>query len=296
MSVRFIKMVKALVPTHDGWQMNPSNHHPDPLLTILMPVRNEGANLPIMLRMLSAFLDVPYEVIVVYDDLEDDTIPVIEAKRGDYPQLRGLLNESGRGVGRALRAGVDAARGEYVFFMGVDDIGPVLSIGDMMSLMNEGCQFVSSTRYAHGGQRLAGPAVGRRLSRWANRLLPWLAGSAFSDSTDATKMFRRDIFDKLDLKSRDVGCVIGFEMAVRAQVLGLVLGEVPVISIDRPFGGRSTFKLLPWFIEYGKMFWRAVTVHRSDLWRHRNSIRVRSSLFEASSIVQMSGEEQKARS
>jgi len=276
--------------------MTQADEQAGPILTVLMPVRNEGANLPMMLRMLSAFLDVPYEVLVVYDDPSDDTIPVIQEKQKDYPQLRGLLNESGRGVGHALRVGVQAARGEYVFFMGVDDIGPVLSINDMLGLMDGGCQFVSSTRYAHGGQRLAGPAIGRRLSRWANRLLPWLAGSAFSDSTDATKMFRRDIFESLDLRSKDVGCVIGFEMAVKAQVLGLKLGEVPVLSIDRPFGGRSTFKLVPWFIEYGKMFWRAVTVYRVDLRRHKRQIAVGSSLFAESSIDKIDGVEQEARS
>lgn len=249
-------------------------------LTVLLPVRNEGVNLPIMLRMLGAFLDVPYELLVVYDDLEDDTIPVIEQEQETYPQLRGLLNKQATGVGSALKAGVENARGEYVLFMGVDDIGPVLAISDMLELMEEGCEFVSSTRYAHGGQRFAGPWVGRCLSQWANRLLPWTAGSAFSDSTDATKMFRRDIFQRLDLQSRDVGCVIGFEMAIKAQALGLKLGEVPVLSIDRPFGGRSKFKLIPWFVEYTKWFWRAVFTYGPQMRRHRCAIHVKSTLFQ----------------
>jgi dolichol-phosphate mannosyltransferase len=264
-------------------RMKPMSDDSAPLLTVLLPVHNEGANLPIMLRMLSAFLDFSYEVLVVYDDPNDDTIPVIRTEQESHPNLRGLLNERGRGVGRALAAGVEDARGEYVLFMGVDDIGPVLAIGDMLELMDEGCEFVSSTRYAHGGKRLAGPWIGRRLSWWANRMLPWAAGSVFSDSTDATKMFRRDIFERLDLRSRDVGCVIGFEMAIKAQALGLKLGEVPVLSIDRPFGGHSTFRLIPWFVEYGKWFWRAVFTYGPKMRSHRAGIQVKSSLFGESS-------------
>ena len=249
-------------------------------LTVLLPVRNEGVNLPLMLKMLGTFLEVPYEVLVVYDDLADDTIPVIHQKQASYPQLRGLLNQGGGGVGSALKAGVPQAQGKYVLFMGVDDIGPVLSITDMLDLMEEGCEFVSSTRYAHGGRRFAGPWIGRCLSQWANWLLPLTAGSAFSDSTDATKMFRRDIFDKLDLQSRDVGCVIGLEMAIKAQTLGLQLGEVPVLSIDRPFGGRSKFKLIPWFFEYSKWFWRAIFTYGSQMRPHREAVRVKSTLFQ----------------
>src|SRR5210317_1002818 len=141
----------------------PSTGSPEdsPELTVLMPVRNEGTNLPMMLRMLSAFLDSTYEVLVVYDDLSDDTIPVIEREKTTNHRLRGLLNDKGRGVGSALSAGVEAALGKYVFFLGADDIGPVMAISDMLVLMDEGCDFVSSTRYAHGAKRLAGPWHGK---------------------------------------------------------------------------------------------------------------------------------------
>jgi hypothetical protein len=43
-------------------------------------------------------------------------------------------------------------------------------------------------------------------------------------------------------------------MAINAQLQGLKLGEVPTISIDRLFGGQSSFKLIPWIIGYLRYF------------------------------------------
>ena len=67
-------------------------------------------------------------------------------------------------------------------------------------------------------------------------------------------MFKKEIFEKLNLESRPIGWVVAFEMAIKAQLAGLQLGEVPIVSIDRLYGGRSTFHLGPWFVEYLKWF------------------------------------------
>jgi hypothetical protein len=48
--------------------------------------------------------------------------------------------------------------------------------------------------------------------------------------------------------------VVVFEMAIKAELAGLTLGEVPIVSIDRLYGGRSTFRLGPWFVEYLRWF------------------------------------------
>lgn len=50
-----------------------------PVLTILMPVRNEGLNLRIMLKILWAVVDVPHEVLVVFDQEGDASIAGVEA-------------------------------------------------------------------------------------------------------------------------------------------------------------------------------------------------------------------------
>lgn len=233
------------------------------VLSVLLPVRNEGVNLRVMLKMLRGMVEIPDEVLVVYDAEADDSVPVVTEISGRYPRLRGVLNRRGPGVVNAIKAGVEEAKGKYVLIFAADEIGPVLAIDDMLGLMDSGCDFVSCTRYAHGGRRLGGSVVGGFLSRAANRMFHALAGSAFSDSTTGIKMFRRDLFDRLDLRSRPVGWAVAFEMAMKAEILGCELGEVPIISIDRLYGGASTFKLGPWVLEYLRWFlWGATRLRR----------------------------------
>ena len=224
------------------------------MLSILMPVRNEGINLRIMLKILRAVVDVPHEVLVVYDREDDDSGPVVDAMSGDYPNLRALHNTTGVGVLKAIRVGVAAARGQCVLIFAADEVGPVLAIDDMLALIDEGCDFVSCTRYAHGGRRLGGSWIGGVLSRLANWMFCRLSGLKLTDATTGIKMFRREIFDRLHLEARPVGWAVTFEMAIKAQLAGMKLGEVPIVSIDRLYGGTSTFSVGPWVVEYLRWF------------------------------------------
>jgi dolichol-phosphate mannosyltransferase len=229
------------------------------VLTILLPVRNETMNLRVMLRILNAALVVPHEIIVIFDDEADISIAVVEDVRAAYPEVRPLLNRAGRGVAFAIRAGVADARGERVLIFAADEVGPALVIDDMLALMDEGVEFVSATRYAHGGRRLGGSVIGHILSRTANWLLNAASGTGLSDSTTGIKMFRRADFPRLSRDAKSAGWAIAFEMAINAQLAGLKLGEVPIISIDRLFGGQSTFRLVPWVMGYFGFFATAIT-------------------------------------
>src|SRR5437016_604872 len=173
-------------------------------LSILLPVRNEGINLKIMLKILRAVLEIPHEVLVICDHPDDTSIPVVKSMQ-EYPNLRLVHNQLGRGVTNAIRAGVQAAHGEYVLIFAADEVGPVMAIEDMLALMEDGCDFVSCTRYAHGGRRLGGSLVGGLLSRAANRLFRLMSGMQLTDATTGIKLFRREQFPKIDLQARPGG-------------------------------------------------------------------------------------------
>jgi hypothetical protein len=113
---------------------------------------------------------------------------------------------------------------------------------------------VSCTRYAHGGRRLGGSWVGGILSRLANRMFCRLSGCQLTDATTGIKMFKPELFERLHLEARPIGWAVAFEMGIKAQLAGLVLGEVPIVSIDRLYGGKSTFVLGPWVSEYLRWF------------------------------------------
>lgn len=223
-------------------------------LSVLLPVRNEGISLNIMLRILQAALIVPYEVLVVYDTLEDNSIETVEAMAALNPRIRGVLNAQGHGVINAIKAAVQVARGEYILIFAADEVGPVVAIDDMLALLDEGCDFVSCSRYAYGGRRLGGSRIGGVLSAAANFLFHRVAGCSLSDATTGIKMFRRASFHQMDLEARPIGWAVAFEMSMKAQKIGLSLGEVPIVSVDRLYGGESTFRLGPWCLEYLRWF------------------------------------------
>ncbi|MFC1577039.1 glycosyltransferase [Candidatus Omnitrophota bacterium] len=223
-------------------------------LSIVIPVRNEGVNIGIMLKILKAVLDIPHEVLIVYDDKDDDSIPAVKAMQSYYPDVRLIHNDRGAGVLNAVRCGVVSSKGDYILLFAVDEVGPVLAIEDMISLMDEGCDLVSCTRYAYGGRRLGGSFIGGALSRLANGLFRALSGAGFTDGTTGIKMFRKGLFEPLSLESNPAGWSAVFEMAIKARMAGATIGEVPIVSIDRLYGGKSTFSLGPWFKEYLRWF------------------------------------------
>ncbi len=223
-------------------------------LSILLPVRNEGINLRIMLRILRSVVEEPHEVLVVHDTPEDTSVDVVREIQRTYPELKLIRNPHGRGVANALKAGVEAASGEFILIFAADEVGPVLAIEDMLALLREGCDFVSCTRYAHGGRRLGGSLVGGLLSRAANRLYRSLSRSPYTDATTGIKMFRRGVYERLALEGPTAGWSVAFEMAIKAQLVGLRLGEVPIVSIDRLYGGTSTFRAGPWIRAYSRWF------------------------------------------
>jgi len=225
-----------------------------PVLTILMPVKNEGLNLTIMLKILRAVVDVPHEVLVVFDQDGDTSVTVVEEMAPMYPTIHAVHNTIGPGILNALRSGIGRSRGKYVLIFAADEVGPVLAIDDMVALMEHGCEFVSCTRYAHGGRRLGGSFIGGVLSRLANWMFCRLSGCQLTDATTGIKMFKPELFEQLRLEARPVGWAVAFEMGIKAQLAGLKLGEVPIVSIDRLYGGKSTFALGPWTAEYLRWF------------------------------------------
>jgi dolichol-phosphate mannosyltransferase len=235
------------------------------VLSIVMPVFNDATSVAIMVRIFTAVLDVSHEIVVVYDDPNDTSAPVVERLKHKFPNLKGVLNTRGRGVLNAVRVGVAAASGRYVLIYAADEITPVLIVQQMLEMMQQGCDFISGTRYRAGGARYGGSLVEHILSSVANRLFCLLSATALSDCTTGIKMFRRELFDRLPLSLASGGWSFAFEMAIRAQLTNVKLGEVPMISVDRLFGGQPAFRL-SWVVAYARLFiwgiWKLPVWHR----------------------------------
>lgn len=216
-----------------------------------------------MLRILRSVVPESHEVIVIVDDPRDESVGVVKKIKKQYPEARWVLNRIGPGAKNAFRAGLAEAKGKAVLIFAADEVGPVLAIHDMLQMLEKGCDFISCTRYAHGGRRLGGSFLGGLLSRTANRLLRTTTSVPFSDATTGIKCFRKSVVSRLSLSPGGGGWSFAFELALKAHYEGLRLGEIPIISIDRLYGGQSSFRLLPWVREYGRWFWWALCKEKS---------------------------------
>src|SRR5262245_36822203 len=84
--------------------------------SVVVPVFNEGSNIAEYCRRAREALPDGYELIIVYDFDEDDTLPVLRTLRSEAKPrvVRTVKNELGRGVRYAIEAGMRAARAPVV--------------------------------------------------------------------------------------------------------------------------------------------------------------------------------------
>jgi glycosyltransferase involved in cell wall biosynthesis len=133
-----------------------ANHSPSGVrYSIVIPIFNEEAVLPILLRRIDTLmnaLDEPVETIFVDDGSTDCSSIVLEAKARDDHRCRyiGLTRNFGHQI--AITAGMDAAKGDAVVVMDADLQDPPEVVLDMIAKWKEGYHIVSGRRLAREGE------------------------------------------------------------------------------------------------------------------------------------------------
>jgi glycosyltransferase involved in cell wall biosynthesis len=217
-------------------------------LSVVMPVYNEGENIERVLRDLTASIDEQVEVMVVYDFDGDNTVPVVERLRAEFPNIRLHKNNVGRGVLNAIRSGFAAATTSYVLVMMADGSDEASAVEPMLQLAKGGADVVAGSRYVRGGGQIGGPRLKRTLSRLAGLSLHWVAGLPIHDATSNFRLYSRRLLDAVTIES-SAGFELALELTVKAQRLGFRLAEVPTIWRDRT-AGESRFRLWQWMPHY----------------------------------------------
>ncbi len=126
-----------------------------PRYSIVVPVYNEEAVLPLLLRRLDLLmqnLDGPAETIFVDDGSRDCSSIVLRAKAKDDSRFRylGLSRNFGHQI--AITAGMDAAQGDAVIVMDADLQDPPEVVGQMIERWKEGYEVVYGRRLAREGE------------------------------------------------------------------------------------------------------------------------------------------------
>jgi glycosyltransferase involved in cell wall biosynthesis len=238
-----------------------------PVVSIVLPVYNEGEAVAPVLQALSSALATPHELVVVYDFDGDTTVPVVARLAEEIPGLRGLRNDLGRGVLNAMKAGIAGTTGELVLISMADGSDEPTLVEPMVALGRDGAAVVAASRYMRGGRQIGGPLLKRTLSRLAGLSLHWLAGVPTHDPTNNFKLYRRDFLEATTIES-EAGFELALELTVKATLAGRRVAEVPTTWRDRT-AGQSNFKLRKWLPHYLRWYVAALRWRLGRIARRR---------------------------
>jgi len=219
-------------------------------LQIIVPVYNEGENIIHTLEEIHAKINVPNEILIIYDYEQDNTLPAIKS----YIQTNGpdniklVKNKFGRGILNALKTGFSSADSETVLVVMADCSDDLAAVDEMFAKIEEGYDIVCGSRYIKGGEQVGGPIIKKTLSRLAGLSLHYLFRFPVHDISNSFKMYRKKIIDSIKIESQG-GFEIGMEIVVKAYFAGYRITEVPSVWRERA-QGESKFKIWKWLPSY----------------------------------------------
>lgn len=220
--------------------------------SILSPVYNEAENIERHLRGIEQHARGDYEILLVYDFDEDETLPAVHAMDPPVERLRLVKNSFGRGVVNAVRTGFRASRawlGSVVTMADLSD--PPIHIAGLVDKLREGYDVVAASRYMPGGRQHGGQLLKRTLSRTAGVAARWITGIGIHDVTTNYRAYSRRLMDVVPIESTGA-FELGLELTVKGHLLGWPVGEIPSDWFDR-CAGESKFhfwKLLPGYLRW----------------------------------------------
>ena len=236
-----------------------------PELSIVIPVYNEPANIPLAVEALAKNVPVPYELIVVYDFDEDTTVPVLRELERHSPQIRGVKNSIARGPSGAIRTGFAHATAPLVLVTMADLCDDVAQVPQMLELARGGADLVTPSRYCEGGQqRLNGSMRLKAMPpRIAGRIMRLVTGLPTYDPTNSYKLYSGPMLRNMRLRST-VSFSVTLEIVAKAHCLGYRIVEIPTTWRDRQHG-KTNFKMMRTLIMY--LPWLFLTLLRGRFFR-----------------------------
>jgi glycosyltransferase involved in cell wall biosynthesis len=223
-----------------------------PRVSIVIPVYNEGSQVEPILKRIAASVGFEHEILVVYDDDSDSTLPTLKLLQRDNPSFVPVLNSLGKGPAKAIRSGFLVARAPVVIVTMADGCDDPDQVGDLVKLVERGVVIASASRYVKGGQQVGGPWVKSIVSRLAGKSLFYLARVGTRDATNSFKAYSRQFVNEVQIESEH-GFEIGLELVAKARRRRLPVAEIPTIWLDRSFG-VSNFKFSRWLPHYIKWY------------------------------------------
>ena len=206
-----------------------------PELSVVVPLFNEEASVPHLVRQLLAALRPlgrSFELVLVDDGSRDGTAPVLRDLCGSVPELVAVVLRRNYGQTAAMAAGFDVSRGAVIITLDGDLQNDPADIPTLLEQLEQGqLDLVSGWRHQRQDN-----TVSRLLpSLLANRLIAGVTGVRLHDYGCSLKAYRREVLADLNL----YGELHRFLPAL-AFIEGARIGEVKVNHHPRRYG-RSKY-------------------------------------------------------
>lgn len=200
-------------------------------LSIVMPTRNEAQRLPRTLDAIESFAAKDrrvIEVVIADDGSTDDTL-TIAAAHAARQRIRLVPCHGARGVGAAVRRGVQAASGARVLVCDADGAVPFDDIAPLWAALDEGADIAVGSRAINRAlievrQPPHRVLIGRVWGFVARRL----ANTGVRDTQCGFKLFGHGTAQEIFAAPTVTSFAFHIEVLLRARALGLRVVEVPV--------------------------------------------------------------------
>ena len=202
-----------------------------PTVSVIIPARNEAANLPHVFGTLPPWIN---EVVLVDGHSVDDTVAVTRAL---CPKAK-VITQPGRGKGDALHAGFAAATGDILVMIDADGSTDGTEIIRFVSALVSGADYAKGSRFSSSGGSDDITGVRSYGNRLLSVLVNWMFGTHFTDLC-----YGYNAFWARHLGAIEISSCPGFEvetlMNIRAAKAGLKIYEVPSHESPRIFGASN---------------------------------------------------------
>ena len=218
-----------------------------PTLSIVIPAYNEERFIGTLLEQIKAVdlaqLGIDKQIIVVDDCSKDRTAEIAAAVPG--VMLKRMLVNGGKG--KAVRAGITMATGEYLIIQDADlEYDPGDYIPMLRELLSGRAEVVYGSRYLgrgrHSNQSLGAYLGGRSLSVIARVF----TGRYLTDTVTALKLFHRSQLATIELETS--GFELDHEITAKLAYRGARITEVPIRYMPRSREEGKKIGPRDWFI------------------------------------------------
>ncbi len=201
-----------------------------PLLSLIIPAYNEGKRLPQTLPDVIDFVQnqgYRSEVIVVNNNSSDDTRAKADEFAAQFPFIT-VLDEFTQGKGAAVRTGMLAAKGEFLFMADADLSMPIDEVNKFLPPNLEDYDVAIASREVAGAVRYNEPSYRHLMGRVFNFIVKIFAVPGFQDTQCGFKCFRRRAALDVLASQSIYGWAFDVELLFIAQQRDYRIVEVPI--------------------------------------------------------------------